>query len=59
LGIEHAHSVTADHMTISQCLATQVPSKHTKPMMLIKAADKALYQAKASGRDQVKVIDIM
>jgi diguanylate cyclase (GGDEF)-like protein len=55
LGIEHAYSDTADHITISLGIATIIPSKHTTHQVLIEMADKALYLAKVSGRNQLRV----
>ena len=55
LNITHEHSNTADHVTVSLGLATTIPKDKTNATRLIQAADRALYTAKASGRDTYKV----
>ena len=53
LGIDHARSTTAAVLSVSVGLACVSPEV-AKPMsMLYERADKALYQAKASGRNRV------
>lgn len=54
LSIEHAHSDTADHVTISLGVASMVPSRDSTADALLAKADKALYAAKESGRNCVK-----
>jgi len=53
--IQHEFSTVAEVVTMSMGVATMVPGKDNTPEGLISAADKALYQAKESGRNQFKV----
>jgi diguanylate cyclase (GGDEF)-like protein len=61
LKIEHAHSDCSEYLTISAGLCTQIP--HYRPgkdswldyrQLIIRQADKALYQAKEKGRNRVE-----
>jgi diguanylate cyclase (GGDEF)-like protein/PAS domain S-box-containing protein len=51
LKIVHASSLVSEYVTLSLGVACTVPDRDTLPETLLKAADEALYQAKASGRD--------
>jgi len=55
LAIPHSYSSAADHVTLSLGVASMIPSKRggCGPNELIKAADKNLYRAKESGRNQL------
>jgi diguanylate cyclase (GGDEF)-like protein len=53
LNIEHARSGVADFVTVSLGVSTLVPEQLSKTGSLIHAADRALYQAKRSGRNCV------
>ncbi|MEE2729714.1 MAG: diguanylate cyclase [Pseudomonadota bacterium] len=55
--IPHAKSAVAQWVTISVGLASCTPSIQTGPDHLLGLADKALYQAKASGRNQCVVAE--
>ncbi len=52
LAIAHEASKAADTVTISLGLATLVPDQGMGPETLIELADRALYQAKESGRNR-------
>lgn len=54
LEIEHAQSEISDLITVSMGVATASPSGDTAYHGLLKAADKALYEAKNNGRDRMK-----
>jgi diguanylate cyclase (GGDEF)-like protein/PAS domain S-box-containing protein len=54
LACEHGSSKTADVVTISVGAVAMVPSGEQRMEMLVKAADEALYRAKARGRNRVE-----
>ena len=55
LAIEHAYSKVAPQVTISLGVITQIPTHNTAISHMVGAADRALYQAKHSGRNCVVV----
>ena len=55
LGIVHANSPTAPHITLSVGVRSVVPDPEGSPEAMLRAADEALYQAKAQGRNRVRV----
>jgi diguanylate cyclase (GGDEF)-like protein len=52
LGIDHAHSSCAKHVTVSLGVATMMPARDRFPAGLVAAADSALYRAKETGRNR-------
>ena len=52
--IHHAASVISKYLTVSIGIAATIPTEGLKPEYLLKQADKALYNAKARGRDQIQ-----
>lgn len=55
LGIVHANSPTAPHITLSVGVSSVAPDPEGSPEVMLRAADAALYQAKAQGRNCVRV----
>lgn len=53
LQIVHHGSPVSEYVTVSMGIATTIPTWETLPLELIVAADKALYEAKAQGRDAI------
>ncbi len=53
LAIPHEYSTAAPHVTVSQGAATFRPERSQSFEIIIRAADTALYKAKAAGRNQV------
>lgn len=57
LKIPHAKSKTADYVTLSIGIASVTPSIQEKFVDLVEVADKALYQSKHNGRNQVSCLE--
>ena len=53
MGVPHAFSEAAEHVTLSIGLATMVPTKEQTSSDLIRRADEFLYLAKHNGRNQI------
>ncbi|KAA0014539.1 diguanylate cyclase [Billgrantia pellis] len=53
LGLPHATSPTGRHVTVSIGVAAHVPGQLTTPADIMRAADQALYRAKAGGRNRI------
>ena len=58
LGIPHETSPISDHVTISLGGASMIPARDSSPDGLLECADKQLYEAKKSGRNQLKFLDL-
>ncbi|MEZ4526896.1 MAG: PleD family two-component system response regulator [Desulfobacterales bacterium] len=58
LDIPHRLSRTAGHVTVSIGTATIIPAPGTDLSALINCSDCALYEAKHSGRNQLKSVDL-
>lgn len=55
LNIDHEHSATASHVTVSVGVYSCTPDRDMEVSTALSAADKALYQAKTAGRNQLTV----
>jgi diguanylate cyclase (GGDEF)-like protein len=58
LGLPHANSTVSDRLTLSLGVSCMVPQSELSVKTLISRADKALYQAKAEGRDCICHYDL-
>ncbi len=54
--IPHESSTTSDYVTLSIGVSCIIPDQENSPDDLLKNADKALYQSKSKGRNQVNVL---
>jgi adenylate cyclase len=56
LEIPHSKSKVSEYVTLSCGVACMIPHEYSSPVSLIEDADKALYQAKEKGRNQVVIL---
>jgi diguanylate cyclase (GGDEF)-like protein len=56
LALPHVASRVSAYVTASLGGAVATPTQAGSPMLLVEAADKALYQAKAAGRNRAVVL---
>jgi len=56
--LTHATSPLSENITVSMGIASVVPDENSTALSLFKSADKALYKAKAKGRNQIVVGEI-
>ena len=57
LHISHVYSPVSRYVTVSIGVASTIPNINTSSEYLFKIVDKALYQAKADGRNQIKFLN--
>ena len=57
LGVEHKASSISKHVTVSVGVAVIVPKQDDLSPIIVATADRALYQAKVGGRNQIKVAE--
>ncbi len=55
LNIPHSNSSVSSVVTVSMGVAGAIPNKDDNPILLVEAADQALYLAKGQGRDRVQM----
>jgi two-component system chemotaxis family response regulator WspR len=55
LALPHLASTVSTHVTVSIGAALTIPAQGRSPLQLVDIADKALYQAKATGRNRAVV----
>ncbi|EGR4456842.1 diguanylate cyclase domain-containing protein [Vibrio cholerae] len=55
LAIPHEHSKVTDRITVSLGIVTLIPRPEDVPEQMVELADRALYQAKANGRNQTSI----
>jgi diguanylate cyclase (GGDEF)-like protein len=53
LQLPHAKSPISPYVTLSLGVASTIPTSEQSPQDLVNAADRALYLAKQSGRNQI------
>lgn len=58
LNVPHKCSPISPWVTVSIGISSTIPNKNSSPEELFLTVDKALYQAKAAGRNQVKLLPL-
>nr|WP_115720536.1 diguanylate cyclase [Gallaecimonas mangrovi] len=58
LGLAHSQSDVSDKVTVSIGIATQIPTAEATALLLVEAADGALYQSKSQGRAQNQLVEL-
>ncbi len=57
-GLEINHGLSALKMTVSVGAATMIPQRHSTPKVLLEVADRLMLEAKGSGRNCAKMLDL-